>query len=144
MVDRLRKAPIVSYMGEREFNGITYHQVFCTWNQPEAHMGADQYIVWINTETLLTEYVTYTLRESYLKPPGYKVMYGGVQYSDFKNVDGIQIPHTHTVFVMDRKKKEKKYLHQLTIDSFEFDKFDAAELIVDKSLKAGGDFKPQN
>lgn len=107
MIDRLRSARIVSYMGEHEFNGKVYDKVFCTWNKPEAHREADQYVVWINRETGMTEYVTYTLRESYLRPPRYKSVYGGVQYSNFKEIDGIQIPHKHTIFFL-RQKKERK------------------------------------
>ncbi len=141
MLDRLRNAPIISYAGESEFRGQTYDLVFCTWHQEKAHQEADQYIAWINKKTGMMEFTQYTIRENYLKMPGYKAFYGGVEFSNFKSVDGIMIPHEHTIYVLDLKKNKTKFLHQLKIKEFNFDNFDAEELILDKSIKTGGDYK---
>ena len=41
--DRLSRAPIVTYAGEKEHRGETYDMVFATWETTEPHMGHDQY-----------------------------------------------------------------------------------------------------
>jgi len=139
--DRLRNTPIVLYGGETEFNGNQYEIVYATWEKVEPHMEHDQYILWVNKETGLIEYSTYTLRDNYLKPPGYKSFYGTIHYSDFRNIEGIMIPHKQTIFLKKPKKKEKKNLHQLIISDFRFDAFDIDELYPSKELKKVGDSK---
>jgi hypothetical protein len=141
MIDRLRSAPIISYAGEKEFKGKKYDLVFVTWNTEKPHQEADQYIAWINKETGLMDYTQYTLRESYLNAPGSKAIVGAVEYGDFREVDGVLIPHEHTVYGFKLKKKKKKNLHQLIIADFKFDNFDVEELRLDKNLAKGGDFK---
>lgn len=141
MLDRLRQAPIISYAGEGELRGQKYDLVFCTWDKPEPHKGADQYIAWINQSSGLMEFTQYTIREDILNMPGSKAAYGGVEFSNFKKVDGILIPFVHTVYVFKLKEKQEKNLHQLVIKSFEFDSFDKKELEVDPSLVKGGNFK---
>jgi hypothetical protein len=141
MLDRLKQAPIISYAGEGELRGKKYHLVFCTWHKPEPHKEADQYIAWINQENGLMEFTQYTIRDNYLKAPGSKAAYGGVEFSDFKAVDGILVPHVHTVYVFKLKEKQEKNLHQLVITDFKFDDFNGEELRVDKNLATGGNFK---
>lgn len=141
MLDRLRQAPIISYAGEGELRGQKYDLVFCTWNKPEPHKEADQYIAWVNQSTGLMEFTQYTVREDILNMPGSKAAYGGVEFSNFKKVDGILIPFVHTVYVFKLKEKQEKNLHQLVIKSFEFDSFEPSELEVDPSLAKGGNFK---
>ncbi|MBL4709507.1 MAG: hypothetical protein JKY48_13815 [Flavobacteriales bacterium] len=88
MIDRIKDAPIISYAGEGEMRGQQYDLVFCTWNTPEPHMEHDQYVAWINKETGLMDFTQYTIRETYLKPPGYKMLGGAVEYANVKNIDG--------------------------------------------------------
>lgn len=141
MLDRLRQAPIISYAGEGELRGQTYDLVFCTWNKPEPHAEADQYIAWISRETGLMEFTQYTIRENYLKAPGGKAAYGGVEFSNFRNINGVLVSHEHTVYTFKLKEKKEKNLHQLIISDFQFDSFQPQELILDKALPIGGDFK---
>lgn len=141
MVGRLKDAPIISYAGKGEMKGKTYDLVFCTWNTPKPHLNADQYLAWISEETGLLEYAQYTLRDNYLKMPGGRVFYGGVEYGDFRNINGTLIPHEHTVYAMKLKKKKSKNIHQLLITDFEFDSFDPEDLRPDKNIEPGGDFK---
>lgn len=141
MIGRLQNAPIISYAGERELRGETYDLVFCTWHEANPHQEADQYIAWIHKESGLMEFAQYTIRENYLKAPGNKMVYGGVEFSDFKNIEGAMIPHKHTIYVFDLKKKKKKYLHEMSISDFQFDRFPLKELRPDTSLEKGGDFK---
>lgn len=141
MLDRLRQAPIISYAGEGELRGQKYDLVFCTWNKPEPHKEADQYIAWINKSNGLMEFTQYTIREDILNMPGSKAAYGGVEFSNFKKVDDILIPFVHTVYVFKLKKKQEKNLHQLVIKNFEFDSFDKKDLVMDPALAKGGNYK---
>lgn len=141
MIDRIKVAPIISYAGEDEIRGQKYDLVFCTWESAEPHMEHDQYLAWINKETGLMDFTQYTIRESYLKPPGYKMLGGGVEFADLKEIDGIMIPHEQLVYAIKLRKKQKKNLHRLIISNFQFDSFNTEELRIDKSIEQGGDFK---
>lgn len=141
MIGRLKEAPIISYAGKGTMKGKSYDLVFCTWNTPKPHQNADQYIAWINEETGLMEYTQYTIRENYLKMPGGRMFFGGVEFGDFRNIDGVLIPHEHTVYALKLKEKKSKNLHQLLISDFEFDNFDPEDLRPNKNIEQGGDFK---
>ena len=141
MLDRLERAPIISYAGEKKFNDTNYDLIFATWDKPEPHMKNDQYMLWINRNTGMLEYAEYTLRESYLKIPGYKAFYGSIKYDDFRNVDGVMIPHQQTVFLNSPSKKDKKHLHRLNVKNFEFDSFDLKELYPNPEIQKIGDSK---
>ena len=141
MIDRLKKAPIISYAGEKEFRGQQYNLVLCTWDTVVPHMEHDQYLAWINKQTGLMEFTQYTIRETYLKPPGYKAFGGAVEFTDFKNVAGVLIPHTQLVYAIKLKKNPKRNLHKLVMSNFKFDGFKPEDLQLDKTIKAGGDFK---
>lgn len=141
MVDRLKNAPIISYAGEKEFRGKKYDLVFCTWHKAEPHLEHDQYIAWINKETGLMEFTQYTIRESYLKPPGYKKIGGAVEFTDFRNVEGILIPHQQIVYAIKLRENPKNNLHELLISDFAFDKFKETVLQVDKKIPLGDESK---
>ena len=141
MIDRLKNAPIIIYQGENEFRGQYYDLVLCTWETTDPHLEHDQYVVWINKETGLMDFTEYTIRETYLKPPGYKSISGAVEYADFKEIDGILIPHTQLVYAMKLNENQNKNLHKLIISDFKFDSFNQELLQIDKTLKLGGDFK---
>jgi len=137
MIDRLKNAPIISYAGEDEFRGQNYDLVFCTWGSPEPHMEHDQYMVWINKETGLMDFAQYSLRESYLKMPGYKLMGGAVELTDFRNINGVMIPHHHIIYPLNLKEDPENNLHELKIRDFAFDNFDESDLQVDKKISLG-------
>lgn len=141
MIDRLKQAPIISYAGENKFRGQHYDLVLCTWEKVEPHMEHDQYLAWINKETGLMDFTQYTLRETYLKPPGYKVIGGAVEFADFKEVDGVLIPHKQYIYAIKLRKNPKRNLHKLIISDFKFDNFDPEDLILDKTIEVGGDYK---
>jgi len=141
MIDRIRSAPIISYAGEKEFRGQKYDLVFCTWGKPEAHEKHDQYIAWINKKTGLMDFTQYTIRETYIKPPGYKLIGGAVEFTDFKSVEGILIPHTQLVYPIKIRKNPKRNLHKVSISNFKFNEFDVEELRPNKEIPIGGDFK---
>lgn len=140
MSDRLLRAPIIVAAGEKQFDGKTFDLVFVTWNQAEAHAEHDQYMLWINRETGMLEYAEYTLRENYLKAPGWKAIYGSIHYSDFRDVNGIKIPFVQHVF-LNKPKADKKYMHRLTVSEFTFDSFDLVELYPNDEIPLVGDAK---
>ncbi|MCW5516932.1 hypothetical protein [Muriicola sp. Z0-33] len=141
MLDRLKGAPIISYAGVKEFNSTHYDLVFVTWKEVEPHMEHDQYVLWINKETQLLEYAVYSLRDNYLKIPGYKAFYGSVKFDDYKNIDGILIPHEQFIFLNKPSRKDKKHIHKLTVQDFKFDDFDINELYPNSSIAKIGDKK---
>ena len=141
MIDRLRKAPIIRYAGEKEFKGKKYDLVFCTWYEESPHKKADQYMAWINKETGIMDYTQYTLRDNYLKMPGGQMFYGGIEFSDLKEIDGILIPHKQTVYLNKIKKNQDKHVHQIVISDFKFDSFKLEELKPNKNLEESGDKK---
>ena len=141
MIDRIKDAPIISYAGEAEMRGQQYDLVFCTWETDKPHKEDDQYMAWINKKTGIMDFTQYTIRETYLKPPGYKMIGGAVEFTDLRNIDGIMIPHEQLVYAIKLRKNTKKNLHRLVISNFQFDNFDAKELQIDQSIQSGGNFK---
>lgn len=139
MADRLRNAELVTYGGETQFNGKTYDLVFVTWKKLKSHKKNDQYLVWVNRENNRLEYCEFTIHDPFL--PGGSMLPGSIEFADFKNVDGIAIPHLQYVYLGSPKVDREKNLHRLVINSFTFDGFDASELRPDASLKSLGDAK---
>ena len=139
--DRLLKAPIISYAGQKEFNGKQYDLVFATWEKAKQHKEHDQYILYINKATGLIEYCKFTLRDNYLKTPGSGIVYSSIQFSDLKEIDGAMIPMTQYIYFLNPKKKTKKYLHRLQVQDFKFGAFDKSELYPNKDIKKIGNSK---
>ena len=104
-------------------------------------MEHDQYLLLINQKTGRLDYSIYTLRENYLKMPGSRVFYGSVKYEDYKEVNGVFIPHTQTVFLNRPKENMRKNLHQLKVTDFRFDDFDLAQLKPFLDVTSTGDSK---
>ncbi len=141
MISRLRKAPIIRYAGENEMRNQKYDLVFCTWNAEKPHDEADQYVAWVNKNTGILDFVQFTIRENYLRAPGYKSMYGGIEFSDLREIDGSLVAFEQSIYMLGLKNNKEKYLHQLTISDFEFDNFNEQYLEIDTNIAKGGDFK---
>lgn len=133
MPDRLKKVPIISFAGEKEFRGQKYDIVFATWQTPEPHMEHDQYTLYINQKTKMIDFAVYSLRHNYLKIPGYKAFYGAIEYEDYRPVDGILIPHQQTVYLNGLKENKEKHIHQLRVLDFKFDSFNILSLYPAKN-----------
>ncbi|MFK8008490.1 MAG: hypothetical protein AB8H03_19180 [Saprospiraceae bacterium] len=128
LLGRLRQAPIISYAGQKEFNGNQYDLVFCTWGKPKPHLAHDQYLLWINKKTGLLDYSEYSVREPHVKPPGYKMIGGNIEYTDYREIDGVWIPHDQIVYPIKKKTNQDKFVHRLKISDFQFDSFNVNEL----------------
>ena len=139
LIGRLKNAPIVAYMGQRQFNGQDYDLVFTSWESDAPNEKNDQYVLYVNTKTKLIDYASYTLRDNYLPAP--KGLYGTIHFKDFRDIEGIKIPFQQTVFTKDPKTKEEKYLHKLTVNDFRFDSFDKSLLYPNPNLGTLGDQK---
>ena len=130
LLSRLRQAPIISYAGSNEFNDKQYDLIFCTWGKPKPHLEHDQYLLWINKETGLMDYAEYSVREPYVKPPGYKMIGGNIEYSDYREIEGVWISHNQIVYPFKKKTNQNKFIHKLKISDFQFDNFDVEELKI--------------
>ena len=128
LLGRLRDAPIISYAGSEEFNGKQYDLVFCTWGKAEPHLEHEQFLLWINQETGLLDYSEYSVREPYVKPLGYKSIGGNIEYADYREIDGVFVPHDQIVYPLKKRTEKSKFIHRLKISDFQFDNFNVEEL----------------
>ncbi len=143
LADRLRRAPIMTYAGEKEWKGQRFDLVFVTWDRLESHMEHDQYLLWISRDTGLLEYAEYTLRDNYLRMPGSKIFYGSIHFTDFRDIDGILVPFVQYIFVNSPRKSDSRYVHRMTVSDFAFDEVPVATLRKDPSITYMGDAKPE-
>ncbi len=139
--NRLASAEIVKYVGEKKWRGQVYDQVFISWGEEQPHDLDDQYLAWINKSTGLLEVCEFTIRDAYL--PGPKGFFGTILYRDYREVEGVSIPFQQVIFKNKAGKNESDYLHQLTVESFEFDSFDKDILYPSRELGMSADAKPK-
>lgn len=82
----LSEAELITYAGTEELHGNNYDLVFATWEKWTPHKNADQYLIWINRETKMVDYVQGTVR----------VIIGRsittLSLSDYREVLGMKIP----------------------------------------------------
>lgn len=139
LVDRLRNAPLIRHAGQASVRGQQYDLVFVTWDKLEPHRQNDQYLVYVNATTGLVDHCAYTLRQNYL--PGAGMLHGSIAFEDFRDVDGVLIPHRQLVYIGGPKRKEKGYVHRFVVRDFRFDGFDPQELYPDPQVAPVGDAK---
>lgn len=137
--NRISKAPFLTYIGKDELDGKPVQKVFASWGT-EQTKDYDHYILWIGIESGLIEAATFTVRESPLI--GSSILTGSMRFEDFRDKGGILIPHVQRATMGKPKDNPKKYLHQLVVEKFEWDNFEAAELRPLKGLTVVGDDKP--
>lgn len=138
--DRLRRAPIITAIEPAEREGKTYDRVFVTWQTTRAHIENDQYRVWINRDTGLIDFAEFTVRDTPLKAPGSKAFYGSIHFDDYRDINGVHIPFEQFIFI-NGLKKDRKYLHKLTVTDFQFDAVSLAALRPNGQLDLVGDAK---
>ena len=141
LVGRLSNAQLIRYAGEEEFNGNAYELVFATWGSLGGNKEHDQYILYINKETNMIDYASYTIRDNYLNMPGGGMFYGTMGFTDYRDVGGYKIPFEQNVFLFGPKVNNEDYMHRLTLSSFSFDDFDSSELYPDPTIALKGDSK---
>lgn len=141
MVDRLMSAPIITYAGETVFNDKDYELVFVTWHKQEPHRKHDQYLLYLNKETKMLDLAIYTLRENYLKMPGGQLIFGSIEFNDYRNTEGVQIPFQQTVYINAPNKDKSNVAHIFTVESFKFDAFSRVDLLPLDNINETGDSK---
>ena len=99
-------AGIVIDAGEDELAGQAYDVVFVSWNTDAPQSDIDQYLVYINKATGLIDYLRYTVRDQF------SFAVGNMQFADYRNVQGIQVPFRQTV-VADNRPDGGTVLHQV-------------------------------
>ena len=129
---RLLKADHMAYAGEREYRDRTYDLLFVTWGSFEPNVSHDQYLLWIDRETLLISMCQYTIRSA---APAFT---GTIHFEDYRAVQGVYFPFKQTVILPAPENTlyplDKYFFHQSLVESVTFDGFDKELLIVDASL----------
>ena len=105
---RISEAPIIAYAGESTIKGETYDLLYVTWGSEAANREYDQYVLYLDKETRLVEWLNFTLRE--------KVNFARItaQFTDFKTINGILAPFTQYITLGNpeddgRKMHENRY-----------------------------------
>lgn len=60
---RIGEASIISFAGKEEIEGKSYDLLYATWGQEEANSTYDQFLLYLNEESHLMEYLYFTVRE---------------------------------------------------------------------------------
>lgn len=120
IAQRLTEAPIARWVGTETIGTETYEVVYATWKTAEAHDGADQYLVYIDPKTGRIAKTKYTVREIA------RFATGTCHLEDYREVDGVMIPHRMTV-TPEPGDDVEAYLHRMTVSDFVWlDRFEEA------------------
>jgi len=118
---RIRDAEIIRYAGEKEFEGQQYDLVFATWGKDEPHKEHDQYLVYINKETKMTDMMEITINDFFLPVPN--TMKDGTIRTERKLTDkGIYLP-SNIIIQLGKPKKKKKHVYRFSFYDYKFDTF---------------------
>lgn len=88
---RIGEAEFISYAGEAIIEGQAYDLVFATWGSEEANTTYDQFILYLNKETHLIDWLYFTVRD---KVPAVPIC---AKFGNFKYVDKILLAHDQYV-----------------------------------------------
>lgn len=137
--NRILKAPIIKYAGEKEFEEQLYDLVFLTWGKDEPHKEHDQWLLYINRETKFIDLTHFTIRDFWMPfPPN--MAQGTVRFFDRKEVNEIHLPSVVSVQLLSPK-KESNYIYKFKLWDYQFNAFDKNILYPNSQLKVMGDEK---
>jgi hypothetical protein len=88
---RIGEAEFISYAGEAIVEGQAYDLVFATWGEEEANTTYDQFILYLDKETHLLHWLSFTVRD---KIPAIPIC---AKFDNFKSVDKIILAHDQYV-----------------------------------------------
>ena len=138
---RLLSAEHVVHAGEATHRGRAYDLVFATWGSFDPNPKFDQYMVWIDRETLLIGLCHYTVRES-----GIPAAAGTIFFEDYRDVQGVQVAFVHTVTIggpdSAQYPLEENYFHRLMTESVTFDSVPRTVLLPLPGGTGAADRKP--
>lgn len=136
---RLLGADIIRYAGEKEFNGKMYDLVYATWGEDVPHKEHDQWLVYINKETGMTDLTEITINDFFLPmPPGMKG--ATIQTERTLTSNGSYLPSLVTI-QLGKPKKLKKHVYTFGLTDYQFDTFPAEELYPLEGVQLVGDAK---
>ncbi|MFK7905030.1 MAG: hypothetical protein AB8B69_07895, partial [Chitinophagales bacterium] len=82
----------------------------------------------------------FTTRDNAMPAP--RFLYGSLRFDDYRDIGGVLIPFKQTAGLGNPKENTTDYIHQLTIDKFEWDAFPVSQIRPFAELKVIGDDKP--
>lgn len=125
---RIEEATKLKYGGIKDINRISYKTILMSWNTFEPQKKVDQYLIYINPETSLIDYLEFTVRDQG------KFTYATVHFEDFKKVEMFTFPHKITAYFQNRI-PGKTIGHQMTIDTLIINKeFPVDYFVSDTSI----------
>jgi len=86
---RISEAPIIAYGGESTVKGETYDLLYATWGSEDVNREYDQYVLYLNQDTKLIEWLNFTYRGKA------RFVHVTAQFVDFKSINGIVAPFSH-------------------------------------------------
>jgi len=107
---RIVEADVVEYAGARSHAGHTYDLVYATWGTAEPQDDIDQYVLWINRESGMLDYIRYTVRDMG------KFIEGTMHCEDFRQVGGLTFPFRMSV---GGTVEEPETMHRFDLESVE-------------------------
>lgn len=110
---RFSEAPIIAYAGERTVNGKTYDLLYATWGSESANSEYDQYVLYLDKQTRMVEWLNFTVREKV------NFMKVTAQFTDFRLIDGISVPFNQYVS-WGKPGKNGFKLHENRYESIQF------------------------
>ena len=110
---KIREADLISYAGQREIEGTTYNIVYATWHSEEPNSRYDQFMLYLNPETNLLEWLEFTIRDIFPMATGIS------QFTNFQERNGIKLPMSQflTMGTLDNPMKK---LHENHYKNFRF------------------------
>ncbi len=110
---RFSEAPIIAYAGERTVNGETYDLLYATWGSEAANRKYDQYVLYLDKQTKMLEWLNFTVRE--------KANFLNItaQFTDFKTINGITVPFNQYIS-WGKPGEDGHKLHENRYESIQF------------------------
>jgi len=136
---RIRNAEIVKYAGEKEFEGKMYDLVFATWGEEKPHSEHDQFLIYINQETGMTDLMEITINDFFLPMPN-NMKDGTIRIDRSKTSIGTYMPEMIYIQLGGPKKKSK-HVYKYSMYDYKFDTYELNDLYPIKTLEKVGDTK---
>lgn len=129
---RIGGAGIIQFAGTRAIGENEYELVYATWGTEAPQLETDQYVLWIGAESRLIEKIEFTVRDQM------RWATGTMHFSDYRDVEGIQIPFDMTVTL---GPEDESHIHRMQLESVEFDTVPKTVFFPDPSLPFTADSK---
>ena len=89
---KIQEAEIVAFGGQKIFNGKTYDIVYATWHSEEPNSKYDQFMLYLDSETHLLEWLEFTIRDIF------SMVAASAQFKNYKLVDGLNLPMSQYIY----------------------------------------------